>query len=158
MLDYLKISSRDIEESITKELDDTGTNWWSEKNLEKIVVTSWWYMGSKVGQLAVDLEIRMKGHLLSRELFSGNAGTVVHSSSSIWRLAIQVLKQCYGHLLATVLIARALKEVKDICIWEYASWVLGLLPTSHTEKIEFCLINALAFVQGRLGSTNKCVK
>ena len=51
-----------------------------------------------------------------------------------------------------------MKEVKDICIWEYASWVLGLLPTSHTEKIEFCLINALAFVQGRLGSTNKCVK
>ena len=35
----------------------------------------------KVGQLAVDLEIRMKGHLLSMELFSGNAGTVVHSSS-----------------------------------------------------------------------------
>ena len=83
MLDYLKISSRDIEESITKELDDAGTNWWSAKNLEKIVVTSWWFMGSKVGQLAVDLEIRMKGHLLSRELFSRNAGTVVHSSSSI---------------------------------------------------------------------------
>lgn len=74
MLDYLKISSRDIEESITKELDDA-------KNLEKIVVTSWWCMGSKFGQLAVDLEIRMKGHLLSMQLFSGNAGTVVHSSS-----------------------------------------------------------------------------
>ena len=91
MVDYLKTSSRDIEESITKELDDVGTNWWSAKNLEKMVVTSWWYMGSKVSQLAVDLEIRMKGHPLSREIFSRNAGTVVHSSS-IRRLAIQVLK------------------------------------------------------------------
>ncbi|RVW62679.1 hypothetical protein CK203_062676 [Vitis vinifera] len=44
---------------------------------------------------------------------------------------------------------KSLKEVKDICIWEYASWVLGLLPTSHTE--DRILFNALAFVQGCLG-------
>ncbi|RVX05858.1 Disease resistance protein [Vitis vinifera] len=114
-----RTSTRDIEESIAKELDNVGTNWWNAENLEKIVVTSW-YMGSKVSQLAVDFEMRMKDHLLLRELFSRNAGAVVHSSS-IRHLAIQVLKQCYGHLLATVLIARALKEVKDVRIWEYAS-------------------------------------
>ncbi|KAJ9687657.1 hypothetical protein PVL29_016228 [Vitis rotundifolia] len=112
-------------------------------------------MGSKVGQLAVDLEMRMKDHLLLRELFSRNAGAVVHSSS-IRHLAIQVLKQCYGHLLATVLIARALKEVKDVRIWEYASQALGLPPTSYTE--DRILFNALAFVQGHLVSADKCVK
>nr|CAN64845.1 hypothetical protein VITISV_036149 [Vitis vinifera] len=49
-----------------------------------------------------------------------NVGEVVNSSS-IQKLAIHVFRQCSGHFLATVLIARALKEVKDVLIWQHAS-------------------------------------
>ncbi|KAL6329137.1 hypothetical protein AAG906_007683 [Vitis piasezkii] len=68
--------------------------------------------------------------------------------SSIQQLAVHVLRQCSGHLLATVLMARALKEVKDVRIWQHASRVIGFLPTSHTE--DRILFNALAFVLGHL--------
>ncbi|XP_034701810.1 probable disease resistance protein At4g27220 [Vitis riparia] len=84
-----------------------------------------------------------------------NVGEVVHSST-IQKLAVLVLKQCSGHLLATVLMARALKEVKDVRIWQHASRVISFLPTSHTE--DRILLNALSFVLGHLGSANKYVK
>ena len=103
----------------------------------------------------MDLQIRRKNHLLSWELFCRNVGEVVNSSS-IQKLAIHVFRQCSGHFLATVLIARALKEVKDVLIWQHASRVIGFLPTSHTE--DRILLNALSFVLGHLGSANKYVK
>ena len=104
----------------------------------------------------VDLQIRRKNHLLSWELFCRNVGEVVNSSS-IQKLAIHVFRQCSGHFLATVLIARALKEVKDVLIWQHASRVIGFLPTSHTPNRNL-LIDALAFILGHLGSANKFVK
>ncbi|RVW77541.1 hypothetical protein CK203_050283 [Vitis vinifera] len=76
--------------------------------------------------------------------------------SSIQQLAVHLLRQCSGHLLATVLMARALKDVKNVRIWQHASRVIGCLPTSHAE--DRILFNALAFVLGHLGSANKCVK
>ena len=52
--------------------------------------------------------------------------------------------------------ARALKDIKDVRIWQHASRVIGFLPTSHTQ--DRILVNALAFVLGHLGSANKCIK
>ncbi|RVW19231.1 hypothetical protein CK203_095855 [Vitis vinifera] len=68
--------------------------------------------------------------------------------SSIQQLAVHLLRQCSGHLLATVLMARALKDVKNVRIWQHASRVIGCLPTSHAE--DRILFNALAFVLGHL--------
>ncbi|RVW77537.1 hypothetical protein CK203_050289 [Vitis vinifera] len=87
---------------------------------------------SRLTRVLVDLEIRRNHHLLSWELFCRNVGEVVHSST-IQQLAIHVIRQCFGHFLALVLMARALKEVKDVCIWQHASRVIGFLPTSHVE-------------------------
>ncbi|RVW64184.1 hypothetical protein CK203_046313 [Vitis vinifera] len=97
-----------------------------------------------------DLEIRRNHHLLSWKLFCENAGEVM---SSIQQLAVHLLRQCSGHLLATVLTARALKDVKNVRIWQHASRVIGCLPTSHAE--DRILFNALAFVLEHLGRLNR---
>ncbi|RVW44410.1 Disease resistance protein [Vitis vinifera] len=97
----------------------------------------------------------MENHLLSWELFCVNVGEVVHSSG-IQRLTINVVEKCYGHLLLVVIMARALKDVNDVLIWEYASYTLGLQHRSQTK--DRVLFNALAFMWGRSGSTNKYVQ
>ena len=130
---------------------DLGNGWWNSDNTQKIVLISFLFHPG----VLVDLEIRRNHHLLSWELFCRNVDEVVHSSS-IQQLAILVFRQCSGHFLATVLMARALKEFKDVRIWQHASRVIGFLPTSHTQ--DKILLNALAFVLGHLGSANKCVK
>ncbi|THG18602.1 hypothetical protein TEA_021402 [Camellia sinensis var. sinensis] len=67
----------------------------------------------------VDLEIRMDDHLLPWNLFCRNMGSLhVLSSSAIQQIAIRLVKECHGHLLAIVLLARALKDVTDIGVWE----------------------------------------
>ena len=132
-------------------LHDLGNGWWNSDNTQKIALISFLVHP----EVPVDLEIKRNHHLLSWELFSMNVGEVVHSST-IQKLAVHVLKQCSGHLLATVLMARALKEVKDVRIWQHASRVISFLPTSHTE--DRILLNALSFVLGHLGSANKYVK
>ncbi|KAJ9687647.1 hypothetical protein PVL29_016220 [Vitis rotundifolia] len=132
-------------------LHDLGNGWWNSDNTQKIVCISFQFYP----KLPADLEIGRNYHLLSWELFCRNVGEVMHSSS-IQELAVHVLRQCSGHLLATVLMARALKEVKDVRIWQHASRVIGFLPTSHTE--DRILFNALAFVLEHLDSANKCVK
>ncbi|RVW73877.1 Disease resistance protein RPS2 [Vitis vinifera] len=131
-------------------LHELGNGWWNSDNTQKIVSMCF---SSTPGVPVADLVIRGNHHLLSWELFCKNVGEVM---SSIQQLAVHLLRQCSGHLLATVLMARALKDVKDVCIWQHASRVIGCLPTSHAE--DRILFNALAFVLGRLGSANKCVK
>eukprot|EP00261_Vitis_vinifera_P038101 XP_019079344.1 PREDICTED: disease resistance protein At4g27190 isoform X2 [Vitis vinifera] len=131
-------------------LYDMGTNWWNSKKIQKIVYTT---NSQHVDDVtAVGVEIRMENHLLSWELFCVNVGEVVHSSG-IQRLAINVVEKCCGHLLAVVIMARALKDVTDVLIWEYASYTLGLQHRSQTK--DRVLFNALAFMWGRSGSTNK---
>ncbi|KAI8027611.1 putative disease resistance protein [Camellia lanceoleosa] len=69
----------------------------------------------------LDLEIRMEDHLLPWKLFCSNVGpSLVHSSSVIQQMAPQLVKECHGHLLAIVLLVRALKGVTDIGVWELA--------------------------------------
>ncbi|RVW44353.1 Disease resistance protein [Vitis vinifera] len=131
-------------------LYDMGTNWWNSKKIQKIVYTT---NSQHVDDVtAVGVEIRMENHLLSWELFCVNVGEVVHYSG-IQRLAINVVEKCCGHLLAVVIMARALKDVNDVLIWEYASYTLGLQHRSQTK--DRVLFNALAFMWGRSGSTNK---
>ena len=109
-------------------LHELGNGWWNSDNTQKIVLINFLFHP----WVPVDLEIRRNHHLLSWKLFCRNVGEVVHSSS-IKQLAIHVIRQCSGHFLALVLMARALTEVKDVCIWQHASRVIGFLPTSHVE-------------------------
>ena len=83
--------------------------WWNSDKTQKIA-----FINNEFDRDAhVDLEIKREDHLLSWNLFCRNVGEVMHSSS-IQSLAVDVLRQCSGHLLAIVLIARALKDVKDV--------------------------------------------
>ncbi|XP_034701982.1 disease resistance protein At4g27190-like [Vitis riparia] len=134
-------------------LSEVGTNWWNSKKFQKMVCTTS-SMGRGVNHTEVDLEIRLEDHLLTWELFCMNVGNVVHSSG-IQRLAIRVVKECEGHLLAIVLMARALREVDEVHTWEYASHALALQPTRLRDYV---LFNALAFICGRLGSAMYCLK
>ena len=69
--------------------------------------------------MEMDLEIRLKDHLLSWKLFSMNVGKNVHSSG-FRRRATDVVEKRSGHLLVVVLMARALKMVSDVIVWERA--------------------------------------
>ena len=133
-------------------LDQVGARWWNSSKFQKIVST---YKLHRVNDKQLDLEIRLKDHLLSLELFHRNVEEVHISSIGIRQHIVQVLKHCCGHLLAIVLMARALKGVKNVGIWEYSSHALQLLPMSQRE--DRILFNALAFIWGRLGSAEqKC--
>ena len=103
-------------------LHDLGNGWWNSNKTQKIALT-----GIKVNSnvldfgmissldVPADLEIRREDHLLLWNLFCRNVGEVVRSLS-IQTLAVDVLRQCCGHFLATVLKTRALKDVKDVSI------------------------------------------
>ena len=90
--------------------------------------------------MIVDLYIIMQDHLSSWNLFCSIVGEAMGS----WRIAKHVFKRCCGHLLAIVLMARALRGVESVQIWKHASHALDLLPTSQTE--DRILFNALAFI------------
>ncbi|RVW64237.1 Disease resistance protein RPS2 [Vitis vinifera] len=140
-----------IHESIN--MSHVGTNWWNSKNIQKIVSTTRLQKAHR--RMTVDLEIRMEDHLLSWKLFCMNVGKVVRSSH-IQGVAIDVVERCCGHLLAIVLMGRALKEVNDVSIWKHASHALCVCPTSQMK--DSILFNALAFICEQLGSKTNCVK
>ncbi|KAI4297439.1 hypothetical protein L6164_037330 [Bauhinia variegata] len=59
-------------------------------------------------------------HLLPWVVFCRNVGIDLHwSSSDIQRIAMQIVEECLGHLHENVLVARLLKNVKDVEIWEH---------------------------------------
>ncbi|KAK7318901.1 hypothetical protein RJT34_03608 [Clitoria ternatea] len=67
------------------------------------------------------LNIRTQDHLLPWEVFCSYVGSsMVRSSRAIQRIAVQIVKECRGHLLAIVLVAKSLKNVKDVKQWELA--------------------------------------
>ena len=142
----------DIYERI--DLYEVGSEWWNSENIQKIVCTT---RSQKVCQrMAVDREIRLDDHLLSWELFCRNVGNIVHSSGFQHR-ATDVVQKCSGHLLAVVLMARALNMVFNVSTWEHASYLLSLPHRSQME--DRVLYNALAFIMGRCsGSAHECVK
>ncbi|KAJ7946539.1 Disease resistance protein [Quillaja saponaria] len=72
-------------------------------------------------RLKMDLEIRTEDHLLSWELFCRYAGIeLVHSSSDILNSAMGIVEECRGHLLAILLMASSLKNVKEVKLWALA--------------------------------------
>ena len=131
---------------------EVGARWWNSEKIQKIVSRHGLHRLDSVG---VDLEIRLEDHLLSWQLFHTNVGNVLHSSPIRYQ-AVNVLKHCSGHLLVAVLMARALKGVENIRVWEHASHAFDLLATSETN--DRILFNALAFILGRLDSAKECIK
>ncbi|KAI8026324.1 putative disease resistance protein [Camellia lanceoleosa] len=101
----------------------------------------------------VDLEIRMDDHPLPWNLFCRNVGSsLVLSSSAIQQMAVQLVKECHGHLFAVVLLARALKDVTDIGVWELALHQL----TSQSSEV---MVHVLKLVWDQKDIITKhCIK
>ncbi|CAL5378056.1 unnamed protein product [Camellia sinensis] len=100
----------------------------------------------------VDLEIRMDDHLLPWNLFCWNVGASLVLSSAIQQMAIRLVKECHGHLLAIILLARALKDVTDIGVWELALHQL----TSQSSEV---MVNVLKLVWDQKDIITKhCIK
>ena len=141
----------DVDLASSTNLNDVGTNWWNSKKFQKMVCT----MGRRADYTEADLEIRLEDHLFTWKLFRMEVGNVVHFSG-IQCLAIRMVKECKGHLLVIVLMARALRDIDEVHTWECASLALTLQPTQLRD--DDVLFNALAFVCGRLGSAMNCLK
>ncbi|KAK2993059.1 hypothetical protein RJ640_024933 [Escallonia rubra] len=110
--------------------------------------------------MPVDLEIRMEDHLLPWDVFCKNLG---HAStvdfSSLKPMAVRLVEECRGHLLAIILLARALNGVKDSGIWELALHELTTEPSSEIEGISKDMVNVLRFIWQRKGNASKhCIK
>ncbi|KAI8027614.1 Disease resistance protein [Camellia lanceoleosa] len=109
----------------------------------------------------LDLEIRMEDHLLPWKLFCRNVGpSLVHSSCVIQQMAARLVKECHGHLLAIVLLARALKGVTDIGVWEFALNQLAS-RSSHQQKygISQVMVRVLkVFWHQKDSITKRCIK
>ncbi|KAI8025134.1 Disease resistance protein [Camellia lanceoleosa] len=79
----------------------------------------------------LDLEIRMEDHMLPWELLCTNVGpSLVHTSSIIQQMAIHLVKECHGNLLAIILLARALKGMPLLRVLELSSTSIKSLPPS----------------------------
>jgi len=72
---------------------------------------------------AMDLNIWTQDHLLPWKLFYTYVGSciscsTVGSSTTIQKIAVEIVKKSHGHLLAIVLVAKHLRYVKDDKYWE----------------------------------------
>ncbi|KAK3018494.1 hypothetical protein RJ639_003579 [Escallonia herrerae] len=110
--------------------------------------------------MPVDLEIRMEDHLLPWDVFCKNLG---HASTvditSLKPMAVRLVEECHGHLLAIILLARALNGVNDGGIWELARHELTSEPSSEIEGISKDMVNVLRFIWQRKGNASKhCIK
>ncbi|XVE94218.1 hypothetical protein REPUB_Repub01dG0262800 [Reevesia pubescens] len=110
-------------------------------------------------KMEADMEIRMKDHLLSWELFCRTAGVGL-LSPSIQQIAACIVKECRGNLLAIILMARSLKKVTDVVnLWELAVQRLIMPPSSQIEDIDNVLVNALTFIWECMNNkTRHCIK
>ncbi|XP_028764995.1 disease resistance protein RPS2-like [Neltuma alba] len=76
--------------------------------------------------LKMDLTIKTEDHLLPWEVFCKNVGSeLLNSSIHIQKIAVQMVEKCGGHLLAIILMAKSLKDIKDVQTWELALDKLG---------------------------------
>ncbi|QCD84554.1 disease resistance protein RPS2 [Vigna unguiculata] len=71
----------------------------------------------------MDLNIWTQDHLLPWKLFNTYVGSciscsTVGSSTTIQTIAVEIVKKIHGHLLAIVLVAKHLRNVKDDKYWE----------------------------------------
>ncbi|XP_054777635.1 disease resistance protein At4g27190-like isoform X2 [Prosopis cineraria] len=111
--------------------------------------------------MAMDLEIRTEDHLMPWELFCRNVGwKLVSSSNDIQRIAVQIVEECRGHLLAIVLLARSLKNIEDVEIWKLALQKLCYLHPLHAARIDYGMSKIMvnAFVNIIWNNLNKTEK
>ncbi|XP_054778955.1 uncharacterized protein LOC129286891 [Prosopis cineraria] len=86
--------------------------------------------------MGMDLEIKTEDHLMPWEIFCRAVGReLILSSSDIRRIAVQIVEKCRDHLLAIVLVARSLKNMKNVALWELALEKLHDLHPLHTSRI-----------------------
>ncbi|KAI9107348.1 hypothetical protein K1719_021736 [Acacia pycnantha] len=91
----------------------------------------------------VDLTIKTEDHLLPWVLFCNIVGSeILHSSSAIHEIAVQIVEKCGGHLLATILMAQSLKHVNDVRVWETALEKLSYRDREAIVNAFFNIIKA----------------
>lgn len=115
--------------------------------------------GTNVYQIMpVDMEIKMEDHLLPWKLFWVN----VQYFDSFREIALQLIEACHGHLLAIVLLARALKFLTDIVVWEHALEELtssSELPSLVEDASENVMVRVLKFVwEHKSTVTRHCIR
>ena len=139
------------------DLYEVGKEWWNSNNIQKIVCITR-VQNIYSGAMTEDLLINLDDHLLPWELFCLNFGKNVHLSC-FQHKAIDVVEKCCGHLLAVVLMARALKRVRfDFSVWEHACYMLSLQHI-RSQMVDRVLCNTLAFILGRCSdSAHECLK
>ncbi|XP_054777409.1 probable disease resistance protein At1g15890 [Prosopis cineraria] len=82
--------------------------------------------------MAQDLNINTEDHLLPWEVFCRNIGTPILESSFAKRLmAVRIVEECGGHLLAGVIVAKSLRNANYVEDWERALHKLCSLHPSH---------------------------
>ncbi|KAK7359139.1 hypothetical protein VNO77_01086 [Canavalia gladiata] len=111
----------------------------------------------------IDLNIRTQDHLLPWEIFcSCVSSSMVRSSRVIQRIAVQIVEICRGHLLAIALVAKSLKNVKDVKQWELALDKLNYTNPSYnyreSDQIGISRVMVNAFVNIIWESINKTLK
>ncbi|GKD20005.1 disease resistance protein [Tanacetum coccineum] len=124
----------------------------------QIVMTS----GRKNAYSRVDLAISIEDHLLPWILFSTNVDlTTVGKYPRIQKMAKRAVEECHGHLLAIILLAKALKGVVDVGVWELA---LEDLASQHKpSSSQFgvtsdVMVKVLRFIWSRMETiSQKCI-
>ncbi|KAF7842812.1 disease resistance protein RPS2-like [Senna tora] len=71
-------------------------------------------------ELAMDLKIGIKNHLLPWEVFCHTVGKywLQCSSKAIQKIAVSIVVECGSHLFALALVAKLLKNVEEVAVWE----------------------------------------
>ncbi|XP_054776253.1 disease resistance protein RPS2-like isoform X3 [Prosopis cineraria] len=78
--------------------------------------------------MAMNLTINTEDHLLPWKVFCQNVDNIiVFRSSAIQKIAVRIVQECGGHLLAIVLVAKSLKNVTNVKLWELALYKLRCL-------------------------------
>ncbi|PSS19421.1 Disease resistance protein [Actinidia chinensis var. chinensis] len=109
--------------------------------------------------MPVDLQIRMEDHLLPWTLFWKNVLYI--GSSDIDQVALQLIEACHSHLLAIILLARALHNVTDVRLWKLALQELKSSPdlSSPVEDVNEVMVCVLRFIWERKSiATRHCIK
>eukprot|EP00256_Glycine_max_P069675 XP_025984270.1 uncharacterized protein LOC102661979 isoform X3 [Glycine max] len=103
----------------------------------------------------MDLNIWTQDHLLPWKVFCSYVGScisssMVSSSMAIQKIAVEIVKECHGHLLAIVLLSKYLMYVQDFKQWELALDKLSSLNPSYdyqdSDRIGISRVMVNAFV------------
>ncbi|XP_023736051.1 uncharacterized protein LOC111883957 [Lactuca sativa] len=125
----------------------------------QIVMTS----GSENAYCPVDIEIRVEDHLLPWILFSANVDLeTVSKYPRIQEMATRLIEKCHGHLLSIILLARALRGVVQVGVWEFALQELASQkePSSSSQLgiTSDVMVRVLRFIWSRMESlSQRCI-